>query len=147
MATALLNMLVISTPGGPAMHTQICKTANTTLLTDPTTTSTNNKVNAPPPLTEDQKYTVRLMQRTDPFCIHISKRLLSDGTPSYQVDTFIHIKGLIYKHVMDSNQRFLALAIPKSWYFTVLDEAHDKLGHQGVIEPIILSNVNITGKT
>ena len=33
---------------------------------------------------------------------------------------------------MDSNQRFLALAIPKSWCFTVLVEAHDKLGHQGV---------------
>ena len=31
---------------------------------------------------------------------------------------------------MDSNQRFLALVIP--WHFTVLIEAHDKLGHQGV---------------
>ena len=41
-------------------------------------------------------------------------------------------KGLIYKHVMDSNQRFLALVIPKSWHFTVLTEAHNKLGHQGV---------------
>ena len=26
---------------------------------------------------------------------------------------------------------FLALVIPKSWKFTVLVEAHDKLGHQG----------------
>ena len=33
---------------------------------------------------------------------------------------------------MDSDQRFLALVLPKSWHFTVCIEAHDKLGHQGV---------------
>ena len=33
---------------------------------------------------------------------------------------------------MDSNQRFLALVIPISWYFTVHIEAHDRLGHQTV---------------
>ena len=32
---------------------------------------------------------------------------------------------------MDSGQKFLALVIPKSWKYTVLVEAHDKLGHQG----------------
>ena len=32
---------------------------------------------------------------------------------------------------MDSRQKFLALVIPKSWKYTVLVEAHDKLGHQG----------------
>ena len=31
----------------------------------------------------------------------------------------------------DSGQKFLALVIPKSWKYTVLVEAHDKLGHQG----------------
>ena len=30
---------------------------------------------------------------------------------------------------MDSGQKFLALVIPKSWKYTVLVEAHDKLGH------------------
>ena len=44
---------------------------------------------------------------------------------------FFHIKGLLYKHVMDSNQKFLALVIPKAWKYTVLMEAYDKLGHQG----------------
>ena len=44
----------------------------------------------------------------------------------------MHIKGLLYKLVMDSNKKFLAPIIPKSWCFTVLVEAHDKLGHQGV---------------
>ena len=33
---------------------------------------------------------------------------------------------------MDSNQKCLALVIPKSWHFTGLVEAYDKLGHQGV---------------
>ena len=32
---------------------------------------------------------------------------------------------------MDSGQKFLALVIPKSWKYTVLVEAHDKIGHQG----------------
>ena len=32
---------------------------------------------------------------------------------------------------MDSGKQFLALVIPKSWKYTVLVEAHDKLGHQG----------------
>ena len=33
---------------------------------------------------------------------------------------------------MDSNKTFLTLVFPKSWHFTVLVEAHDKLGQQGV---------------
>ena len=37
----------------------------------------------------------------------------------------------MYKHVTDSNQKFLAPAIPQAWKYTVLMEAHDKLGHQG----------------
>ena len=47
------------------------------------------------------------------------------------MDLFTHIKGLLYKHITDSGQKFLALVIPKSWKYTVLVEAHDKLEHQG----------------
>ena len=47
------------------------------------------------------------------------------------MDLFTHIKGLLYKHITDSRQKFLALVIPKSLKYTVLVEAHDKLGHQG----------------
>ena len=72
------------------------------------------------------------MQRMDPFWKHISKRLLSGKAPSHKVNTLMHSKGLINKHVRDSNQRFLAIVIPKSWCFTVLIEAHNKLGHQGI---------------
>ena len=47
------------------------------------------------------------------------------------MDLFTHVKGLLYKHVTDSGQKLLVLVIPKSWKYTVLVEAHDKLGHQG----------------
>ena len=45
--------------------------------------------------------------------------------------TSLHVKGLLYKHVTDSNQKLLALVILKAWKYTVLVEPHDKLGHQG----------------
>ena len=110
------------------------KTHNTaiTIPADPMTASTNDRISAPPSLTADQKDTLRLKQKTDPFYKHITKRLLSGRPPSHEVDTFTHIKVLIYRHVMDSNQRFVALVIPQSQCFTVLIEGHDKLGHQGV---------------
>ena len=72
------------------------------------------------------------MQKTDLFWKCISKWLLNGKAPPHEVDTFTHIKDLLYKHVMNSNKKFFALVIPKSWHFTVLVEAHDTLGHQGV---------------
>ena len=50
---------------------------------------------------------------------------------SMKQDLFTHVKGLLYKHITDSGQKFLALVIPKSGKYTVLVEVHDKLGHQG----------------
>ena len=71
------------------------------------------------------------MQRTDPFCKCISRRLLNGKAPHHKFDTFTHVKGLLYKHIADAGKKFLVLVIPKSWKYTVLVEAHDKLGHQG----------------
>ena len=51
--------------------------------------------------------------------------------PQHETDLFTQIKGLLYKHIVESRQKFLALVIPKLWKCTVLVEAHDKLGHQG----------------
>ena len=101
---ALINMLVTSPPDSPTTCTGIktCNIANT-IPANPMTTSTSDKVNAQPPHTEDWKDTLRVMQRTDAFCKHISKRLPSGRAHSHKVDTFTHIKGLVYKHVMDSN--------------------------------------------
>ena len=85
----------------------------------------------PKPLTTDCLEALLQMQRTDPFCKCISKRLLNGKAPHHEFDTFTHIKGLLYKHVTDTGKKFLTLVIPKSWKYTVLVEAHDKLGHQG----------------
>ena len=71
------------------------------------------------------------MQKTDPFCKHISKHLSNGKAPQHETDLLTHIRGLLYKHVTDSGQRFLALAIPTSWKYAILVEAHYKLGHQG----------------
>ena len=65
------------------------------------------------------------MQRTDPFCKCISRNLLNGKAPHHEFDTFTHVKGLLYKHLTD------ALVIPKALKYTVLMEAHDKVGHQG----------------
>ena len=70
-------------------------------------------------------------KETDPFCKCISKRLLNGKAPHHESDTFTHVKGLFYKHITDASKKFLTLVIPKSWKYTVLMEAHDKLCHQG----------------
>ena len=105
-----INMLTASVNDGPAFHT---------------------RSHTPKSLTTDQWDALLQMQCTDPFCKHISKRLLNGKAPHHETDTFTHKKGLLYKHVSDSGKQFLTLVIPKSWKFTILLEAHDKLGHQG----------------
>ena len=71
------------------------------------------------------------MQRADPFCTCISRWLSNGKAPQHGADLFTHIKGLMYKHIMGANQKFMALMILKAWKFTVLVEAHE-FGHQGV---------------
>ena len=58
-------------------------------------------------LTEDRLQTLLQMQMTDPFCKCISKHLSNGKAPNHEADLFLHIKGLLYKHVTDSNQKFL----------------------------------------
>ena len=101
---------------------------DTTPLADVQFSSTSNTdtVNAPH-LSEDCKDAHWLMQKTNPIWKCISKWLLKGKEPSHEAGTFTHIKGLLYKNVMDSNQNFLALVIHKSWHFMVL-----KLGYQRV---------------
>ena len=79
--------------------------------------------------TADKIEALLQMQRIDPFCKCISRRLLNGKAPQYEFDTFTHVKGLLYKHVTDSGKQFLGMVIPKSCKYTVLVEVHDKLGH------------------
>ena len=129
-------MLTASSTDGPAFHTR-SHTQNTSSHTtstpqlDTVHQISQEPTTAPKPLTADCLETLLEMQKTDPFCKCISKRLLNSKAPHHEFDTFTHIKGLLYKHVTDTGKKFLALVIPKSWKYTVLVEAHDKLGHQG----------------
>ena len=61
----------------------------------------------------------------------VSKHLFNGKAPQHKTDVFTHIKGLLYKYVMDSGKQILALVIAKSWKYMALVEAHNKLGHQG----------------
>ena len=75
-------------------------------------------------LTADRLEALLQMQKTDPFYKRISKCLSNGKAPQHEKDLFTHVKGLLYKHITDSGQKFLALVIPKSWKCTVLVEAN-----------------------
>ena len=128
-------MLTASSNDGPAFHTRN-HTQNTLDTTSAPHTNTMPHIfleptPTPKPITTDHLDALLQMQRTGPFCKHISKRLLNGKAPYHEFDTFTHVKGLLYQNIMDAGKKFLALVIPKSWKYTVLVEAHNKLGHQG----------------
>ena len=75
------------------------------------------------------------MQKTDPFCKHMSKHLSTGKAPQHETDLFTHIRGVLYKHITDSDQKFLALVIPKSWKYTEIpDRPFDKIAIDLVTE-------------
>ena len=87
----------------------------------------------PKTLTDDEHEALLQMQKMDPFCKCISKRLSKGKAPKHEADLFTHVKGLLYIHIMGANQKFMALIIPKACKYTVPVEAHGKFRHQGVI--------------
>ena len=142
---ATFMMLTATSSDRPAFNTQsqtsqwyqtTKDTSNTPSISNPATSVFTTVETAwditPKPLTAKRHEALLQMQRTDSFCKHISKRLSNGKAPQHEADLFMHVKGLLYKHIMDANQKFLALIIPKAWQYTVLVEAHDKLRHQGV---------------
>ena len=133
--SAWINMPLVSNTDGPAFNTR----SHTQHLAPDTSTaqlSVTPDVASPPgptpkSLTADRLEALLQMQKTDPCCKWVSKCLSNGKAPKHEMDLFTHVRGLLYKHITDSGQMFLALVIPKSWKYTVLVEAHDKLGHQG----------------
>ena len=111
----------------PSNTPSITKPATSYLTTVETTQDITLK-----PLAANRHEALLQMQRRDPFCKCISKQLSNGKAPQHEADLFTHIKWLLYKHVMDANHKFLAPIIPKAWKYTVLVEAHDKFGNQGV---------------
>ena len=130
-----INMCTASLNDGPAFHTR----SHTQSISDPTSTPpvipqlpiSQDDIPMLKSLTTDRWDALLQMQKADPFCKCISKRLLNGKAPHQEVNTLTHVKGLLYKHVSDAGKQFLTLAIPKSWKFTILVETHDKLGHKG----------------
>ena len=135
-ATTII-MLSATDSDKPAFNTrgrivQHCSSNDPSLQTDataPVITETGNIT--PKSLSADRMEAQLQMQKTNPFCKCISKWLSNGKAPKHETDLFIHVKQLLYKHVTDSHQKFLALMIPKAWKYTILVEAHDKLEHQG----------------
>ena len=97
-----------------------------TVTPDLTTVETTHDI-TPKPLTADRHKALLQMQKTYPFCKYISKWLPNGKTPEHKDNLFTHVKGLLHKHVMDANQKFMTLIIPKACKYTVLVQAHDKL--------------------
>ena len=129
-------MLPVSDRDGLAFNTrsqtQHCPTPDTPTAQPSITTDIMPTPDlTPKSVTADRLKSLLQMQKTDPFCKHISKHLSNGKAHKHETELFTHIRGLVHKHIMDSGQKFLALVIPKSWKYTVLVEAHDKLGHQG----------------
>ena len=50
------------------------------------------ETSTPKPLTADRLEALLQMQRTDPFCKHISKCLSNGKAPQHETDTFTHVK-------------------------------------------------------
>ena len=136
LTATTVNMLTTTHTDGPAFNTRSCTQKNspdTTSITHPDVLPqiSQEATPTPKPLKADRLEALLQMQRKDPFCKCISKCLLNGEALQHEIDTLTHVKGLLHKHVMDSGKQFFALIIPKSWKYTVLVEAHDKLGHQG----------------
>ena len=71
-----------------------------TVTPDLPTAKTTQDV-TPKPLRDDRLKALLQMQKTDPFCKCISKWLSNGKEPKHEADLFTHVKGLLYKHVMD----------------------------------------------
>ena len=131
-STYYLSQTHMDLPLTPESQTCQCLSMDTpTVQTDVTPKVSKTLNPTSKSLTADRLEALLQIQKTDPFCKRIFKCLSNGKALQHETDLFTHIRGLLYKHVTDSGQKFLALVIPKSWKYTVLVEPHDKLGYQG----------------
>ena len=130
-----INLLSVTSSDGPTFNTRSqthqCLSMDT-YTAQPDVMPEVSEVPDPTPksLTADRLEALLQMQKTDTFSKRISKCLSNGKAHQHETNLFTHVRGLLYKHVTDSGQKFLALVIPKSWKYTVLFEGHDKQGHQ-----------------
>ena len=122
--SAPINVLSVSNTDGPTFNTRNqtwqCLASSTTTAQPHITPDISPAPNlTPKSLTADKLEALLQMQKTYPFCKQISKCLSNGKAPQHETDLFTHVKGLLYKHIMYSGQKFLDLVIPKSWKYTV----------------------------
>ena len=96
-----INMLTASFSDGPAFHTrshtQSTLDSTPALHTDTASHISQDATTTPQPLTADCLDALLQIQRTDPFCKCISRRLLNGKAPHHEFDTFTQVKGLLYQ--------------------------------------------------
>ena len=108
-----MQMLTATNCDGPAFTTR-SKTSHqcqTTTNTEPYNTQPNKESittvettqdATPKSLMDDRHKALLQMQKMDPFCKCISKQL-----SNCKANLFTQIKGLLYKHVIDANQKLI----------------------------------------
>ena len=114
-------MLSATNLDGPAFNTRR-RISQCTTTGDPTTQPQSEAVapdvtdtlsTTPKPLTTDRLQALLQMQRTYPFCKHISKHLSNGKAPKHKANLFLHVIGLLYKHVTDSTKNSWLLSYLK----------------------------------
>ena len=101
LTSTFVNMLTASSTDGPPFHTRshtqhTSSSATSTPHPDTSPQISQEPTTTPKPLTVDCLDALLQMQRTDPFCKCISKRLLNGKAPHHEFDIFTHVKGQLY---------------------------------------------------
>ena len=109
---APINLLSVTNSEGPAFNTRSQTHQHLsmdTLTSQPVVMPEVSEVPDPTPKfpTADRLEALLQMQKTYPFCKRVSKCLSNGKAPLHEMDLFIHVRGLLYKHVTDSGQKFL----------------------------------------
>ena len=104
--SALINMLSISNTDGPVFNTRSRTQqhlAPDTSTAQPSITPDTTSAPDPTPksLTADRLEALLQMQKIDPFCKQISKCLSNGKAPKHETELFIHVRGLLHKHITD----------------------------------------------
>ena len=115
-----VNMLTASSTDRPAFHTRghtqhTSSSATSTPHPDTTPQISQEPNTAPKALSAYSLDTLLQIQRTDPFCKCISKRLLNGKAPHYEFDTFTHSKD----YYINMSQTLEKSSSP--WSFQILE--------------------------
>ena len=109
---AAINLLSVTNSDGPTFNTrsQTCQHLSmdtSTVWPDVMPEISKTPDPTPKPLTADRLETLLQMQKSHPFCKRISKCLSNGKAPQHEMNLFMHVRGLLYKHIMDSARNSL----------------------------------------